>query len=134
MRKLILISGLFVIILGIWLFTTSQRNPIPSSPGQNLEFFLKQNNASKEVADAYQFALENPQNILSQVKCYCGCLKGDHKNNRDCFINEDGSFDLMGLNCGLCVKTALTSKQMMSEGKTIGEISKFVDDRWGKEI
>lgn len=33
----------------------------------------------------------------------------------------------MGLNCGLCVKTALISKQMLAEGKTVQEISDYVD-------
>ena len=90
------------------------------------------NNASPEVAQAYRFALKNPDNILSQVKCYCGCLKQEHKQNRDCFINDDGSFDLMGLNCGLCVKTALTSKEMLESGKSIEEIALYVDNHWGR--
>ena len=103
-----------------------------SGPKDNLESFLQSNKASQDVAEAYRFALQNPDNILSQVKCYCGCLKEGHRNNRDCFINEDGSFDLMGLNCGLCVKTALISKEMLSQGKSVEEIALYVDNRWGK--
>ena len=70
-----------------------------------------------------------------EVKCYCGCLNNGagHKNNRDCFFNDDGTFDLMGLNCGLCIKTALISKQMLAEGKSVQEISDYVDSRWQKE-
>jgi len=102
----------------------------------SIEGFLTTNQAQPDVAEAYRFALENPQDVLSVVKCYCGCLKNSagHKNNRDCFINEDKSFDLMGLNCGLCVKTALLSKQMLQEGKTVEEIAKYVDNRWGNKI
>lgn len=42
------------------------------------------------------------------------------------------SVDVMGLNCGLCVKTALVSKEMLAEGKTAQEIAQYVDARWGK--
>ena len=104
----------------------------PTTQADALSIFLVQNNASAEIAEAYRFAKENPQGVLSKIKCYCGCLEQDHKNNRDCFFNEDGSFDLMGLNCGLCVKTALTAKEMLSQGKTVQEISDYVDNRWGK--
>jgi len=122
---------LFIVLAGFLLFSS---NPAPrnSNSAQTLEDFLKQNNPNPEVAEAYRFAKENPQGILSKVKCYCGCMQNQgHKNNRDCFINEDGSFDLMGLNCGLCVKTALTAKQMLAEGKSVQEISDYVDSRWG---
>ena len=98
-----------------------------------LELFLQEHNANEQVAQAYRFALENPQDILSSVKCYCGCLQQDHNNNHDCFINDDGSFDLMGLNCGLCVKTALTSKQMLAQGKTITAIAEYIDLQWGNK-
>lgn len=140
MKKIILI-GLFLIVAVAVGGITTLSNPQTNKPLQinnvstnpSLEEFLKINGASAEVSQAYVFALENPQNILSTVKCYCGCLKNQqHKNNRDCFINEDGSFDLMGLNCGLCVKTALISKQMLAEGKSVQEIADFVDARWGK--
>lgn len=140
MKKIIIVG--FLLIAGMiltssgWLtLNNSQTKPTTQVSSQgSLEEFLKKNNASSEIAQAYRFALENPQNILSTVRCYCGCLKNqNHNNSRDCFINEDGSFDLMGLNCGLCVKTALTAKQMLSEGKTVQEISEFVDSKWGKE-
>lgn len=104
-----------------------------SGDNKNLESFFTKYNPNENVREAYKFALENPQNVLSTVKCYCGCLEQDHKNSRDCFINSDGSFDLMGLNCGLCVKTALLSKAMLSEGKSVEEISLYVDSKWGRK-
>lgn len=140
MRKTILIGSLIIVITLIIGIVTTTTNPAKLPVQTNtvatnevLENFLKSNNATFEIAQAYRFALENPQNILSTVRCYCGCLKNQgHKNNRDCFFNEDGNFDLMGLNCGLCIKTALTAKQMLSEGKTVEEISNYTDSKWGK--
>ncbi len=129
MFKKILIVALFLTLVG-GLFLISTLKTAKANP---LDEFLKQHPTTEEVAKAYKIAYENPQNVLSKVKCYCGCIKNNgHKNNRDCFVKEDGSFDLMGLNCGLCVKTALISKQMLDEGKSVQEISDYVDARWGK--
>lgn len=141
--KKIIISVFVVALFGAVFLISSNQGAQPNPPSQasvsnaiSLDEFLKQNSASPEIAEAYRFAKENPQGVLSIVKCYCGCLKNGsgHKNNRDCFFNEDGSVDLMGLNCGLCVKTALISKQMLAEGKTVQEISDYVDAKWGKDI
>ena len=135
---LIIISLFFVLgILGFYTSilgpkTVTEKNTATINVNQKLENLLKQNNANDQIAEAYRFAQENPQGVLSTVKCYCGCLRQGHHNNRDCFINDDGSFDLMGLNCGLCVKTALTAKQMLAEGKSVQEISDYVDNKWGK--
>lgn len=136
MRKIFLL----LIIVAIFASGAIFLQKTDTSSGQltnkeKLEQFLKQNNATTEITEAYRFAQENPQGVLSKVRCYCGCLKNQgHKNNRDCFFNEDGSFDLMGLNCGLCVKTALVSKQMLTQGKSVQEISDYVDIRWGNNL
>lgn len=146
MKKLIVpVIILLVVFAGIAFVSSNQKPKAQSiaqpsvtnldSSKQTLDEFLSLNNTTPETAEAYRFAKENPQDVLSTVKCYCGCLKNNgHKNNKDCFLNEDGSFDLMGLNCGLCVKIALTSKQMLTEGKTVQEISDYVDARWEKSI
>lgn len=140
MKKIILASSVLFFIVGILILFNAKNQPVPAASQENssqisqsLGVFLQKHQAKGEIAEAYRFAEENPQNVLSIVKCYCGCLKQGHKNNQDCFINEDGSFNLMGLNCGLCVKTALTAKQMLAEGKSVDEISIYVDSRWGKE-
>lgn len=130
MKRVSIVSILFlIIILGLFI----KNNSLPKVSQDKLESFLSSNNASTGIREAYKFAQENPQGVLSRVKCYCGCLKNNgHKNNRDCFFNEDGSYDLMGLNCGLCVKTALISKQMLNEGKSVEDIAAYVDTRWGQ--
>lgn len=136
--KKIIIFVFVIALLGGMLLLSSNQNAEPNSTSQassitSLDEFLKQNNATPEIAEVYRFSKENPQGVLSTVKCYCGCLTNGsgHKNNWHCFFNDDGSIDLMGLNCGLCIKTALISKQMLAEGKTVQEISDYVDTRWG---
>lgn len=132
--KTVLLLILITIVAGFVFFNKSiSSKNTPSSSREKLETFLIQNRANDQVAEAYLFALDNPQGVLSKVRCYCGCIRNQgHKNNRNCFIDEDGSLDNMGLNCGLCVKTALISKQMLSEGKTVQQISDYVDATFGK--
>src|SRR5262245_3485928 len=37
------------------------------------------------VRAAYVFAAEHPE-VLSYVPCFCGCERGGHKGNDDCFV------------------------------------------------
>lgn len=47
--------------------------------------------APKGAADAYQFAIDNPE-VLKQIPCYCGCAQDGHKDNLDCYIKaRDGN-------------------------------------------
>ncbi|MDO8570196.1 MAG: PCYCGC motif-containing (lipo)protein [Candidatus Daviesbacteria bacterium] len=142
-KKIIVVFGVALILIGIFFTLSFSNNNVnqsetsqPTTQTDALSVFLTQNKASADVAEAYRFAKENPQGVLSKIKCYCGCLEEEkdkkHDNNRECFFNKDESFDLMGLNCGLCIKTALTAKEMLSQGKTVQEISDYVDARWGK--
>ena len=46
-----------------------------------------------EAQEAYRFAAVN-QELLTHIPCFCGCVYIEHKNNRDCYIQEvlaDGS-------------------------------------------
>jgi hypothetical protein len=37
------------------------------------------------VAAAYTFAAEHPE-VLGYIPCYCGCERGGHRGNDDCFV------------------------------------------------
>ncbi|MHB1324629.1 MAG: PCYCGC motif-containing (lipo)protein [Thermoleophilia bacterium] len=42
----------------------------------------------KGTAEAYQFAVDNPD-VLKQIPCYCGCGKLEgHTSNFDCFVKS----------------------------------------------
>jgi len=103
--------------------------------------FLSKNQAPEQVREAYQFALDNPDNILDQIPCYCGCLQSNtHKNNRECFIkNEERQkkgdhFDKMGLNCGTCVNIALTTKNLKEQVKLSEEIKEIIDNQFKPKL
>ncbi|PLR83019.1 hypothetical protein CVD25_10050 [Bacillus canaveralius] len=55
---------------------------------------------SKEILEAYQFAVEHPE-VLNYMPCYCGCYEEDgHTSNTNCFVDSvDGDIaklDTMG--------------------------------------
>lgn len=57
--------------------------------------------ASDNVIEAYQFALDHPE-VLDYMPCYCGCYEEDgHIGNTDCFVESvEGNvatLDNMGL-------------------------------------
>ncbi len=43
--------------------------------------------ASKEIQDAYAYAVGRPKS-LQYIPCYCGCVASGHKNNQDCYVQE----------------------------------------------
>lgn len=49
--------------------------------------------AGAEVQLAYRYAVANPE-VLQWFPCFCGCVQGGHRSNKDCYIREirpDGS-------------------------------------------
>ena len=43
----------------------------------------------------YTFAAEHPE-VLSYVPCYCGCERGGHRGNEDCFVTaRDANGDVI---------------------------------------
>lgn len=58
--------------------------------------------ASPEVQGAYRYAVANGD-VLQYFPCYCGCVKGGHTSNKDCYIDEvrsDGSIVLDPMSFG----------------------------------
>lgn len=126
-----------ILLLSIFLILFTGCNAINSIQDIQglLVTFLSENQASTRVREAYQFSLENPDNVLDNILCYCGCIQSNnHENARACFIeNEEVQaigtyFDKMGLNCGECVETVLTTKSLQAQGKSKEEIRNTIDE------
>jgi Protein of unknown function with PCYCGC motif len=87
------------------------------------------------VRDAYLFAAEHPE-ILSYVPCFCGCERGGHKGNHDCFVSQrDEKGDVTawephGLDCTVCIDVATEARQMHASGASVKEIRAAVEKRW----
>lgn len=88
------------------------------------------------VKEAYQFAVQR-SDVLQWMPCYCGCGGHDgHRSNENCFVkarNGDGTitYDSHGANCDMCVNLALDAKRMIGQGKSLTEIRKYIDSKYG---
>jgi hypothetical protein len=87
------------------------------------------------VRAAYVFAAEHPE-ILSYVPCFCGCERGGHKGNEDCFVsrrNETGDvveWEPHGLDCAVCLDVARDAEQMYSSGASVRDIRSAIEKKW----
>jgi hypothetical protein len=87
------------------------------------------------VRAAYVFAAEHPE-ILSYVPCFCGCERGGHKGNDDCFVaGRDANGDVTewephGLDCAVCIDVATEARQMFTSGASVRDIRAAVEKKW----
>jgi hypothetical protein len=79
----------------------------------------------------YTYATKNPE-ILEQIPCYCGC--GGHSGHRflrDCFINDDWTYDEHARYCDVCIGEAMKVQSYLAEGKTLKEARTLIDNEYG---
>jgi hypothetical protein len=87
------------------------------------------------VRAAYVFAAEHPE-VLSYVPCFCGCERGGHRGNEDCFVTgRDTSGDVTqwephGLDCAVCIDVATQAREMFSKGASLTEIRAAVEKKY----
>jgi hypothetical protein len=87
------------------------------------------------IRAAYLFAAEHPE-ILSYVPCFCGCERGGHRGNEDCFVAaRDAKGDVTdwephGLECTVCIDVATEARQMFASGASVRDIRAAVEKKW----
>jgi hypothetical protein len=87
------------------------------------------------VRAAYVFAAEHPE-VLSYVPCFCGCERGGHRGNEDCFVTgRDKNGDVTqwephGLDCTVCIDVATQARQMFTSGASITDIRAAVEKKY----
>jgi hypothetical protein len=87
------------------------------------------------VRAAYVFAAEHPE-VLSYVPCFCGCERGGHKGNDDCFVaGRDANGDVTewephGLDCAVCIDVATEARQMFTSGASVRDIRSAIEKKW----
>ena len=86
---------------------------------------------------AYAFAARHPD-VLRHVPCFCGCERNGHGHNEDCFIsrrNADGSpeWNPHGIGCGICIDVAVAAMQMHSNGASVADIRRAIDQKYKSE-
>jgi len=122
--KTLIISGvIFVIAFGSYAVVKNRMSSL------GLPDYVENNPFVKQ---AYEFAKEHPE-VVSNMPCYCGCANLGHRNNLDCFWDEDGSFVQHGSMCGGCAGVAVDAKSLYEQGKSLKEIREFIDEKYGAD-
>jgi hypothetical protein len=89
------------------------------------------------VREVYRFAAEHPE-VLSYVPCFCGCERGGHKGNDDCFVktrNAEGDvteWEPHGLDCAVCLDVANEAMQMTRSGASVVDIRAAIEKKWNR--
>jgi hypothetical protein len=89
------------------------------------------------VRAVYRFAAEHPE-VLSYVPCFCGCERGGHRGNDDCFVkarNPQGDvteWEPHGLDCAVCIDVANEAMQMTRSGADVRDIRKAIEAKWNR--
>ena len=84
------------------------------------------------VTAAYEFAAVHPE-ILSYVPCFCGCERGGHRGNHDCFVKARAAngdvveWEEHGMECAVCIDVATRSRQMHASGASVRDIRAAIE-------
>ena len=87
------------------------------------------------VRATYEFAARHPE-VLEYVPCFCGCERGGHKGNHDCFVagrDDDGNvtqWDPHALLCQICLDVARDALQMHRTGASVSAIRAAIDQKY----
>lgn len=77
----------------------------------------------KRVREAFAAAREFPE-LFDGICCACGCEK-EHRSLLSCFESQQPT------GCWGCQEEAFLISRMAKEGKTLDDIRKAVDKKWG---
>lgn len=82
----------------------------------------------------FEFAARHPE-VMKYVPCFCGCARGGHKDNHDCFVSgrdaagKVTSWEPHALECELCVDIAHQTLQMHNSGASLASIRDTIDKK-----
>jgi hypothetical protein len=91
---------------------------------------------SPEVVRAvYEFAARHPE-VLQYVPCFCGCERGGHRGNADCFVagrDAQGhvtAWEPHGSICEICLDVGRMAMDMHNQGESVPAIRQAVEARF----
>ena len=88
------------------------------------------------VRATYEFAARHPE-VMKYVPCFCGCERGGHQDNHDCFVAQRGpdnrvtAWDTHAIGCQVCIDVANDAMQMHNSGAAVSAIRDAVDKKYG---
>jgi hypothetical protein len=90
---------------------------------------------AETIRVAYEFAARHPE-VLKYVPCFCGCERGGHTGNADCFVGARDKagkvteWEMHGMVCEVCIDVAQQAMQMHNSGASLTAIRKAVEERF----
>jgi hypothetical protein len=90
---------------------------------------------AETVRLAYEFAARHPE-VLKYVPCFCGCERGGHEGNDDCFVgarDKSGNvaeWETHGLICEVCIDVAEQAMKMHNSGAPVTAIRAAIEKRY----
>lgn len=87
------------------------------------------------MRSTFLFAARHPE-VMKYVPCFCGCQRGGHKDNHDCFVSgrdasgKVKSWEPHALECQVCVDVAHQALQMHNSGASVAAIRDAVDKKY----
>lgn len=87
------------------------------------------------VRATYEFAARHPE-VMKFVPCFCGCERGGHQDNHDCFIAQRGpdnrvtQWETHAIGCEVCIDVANDAMQMHNSGASVSAIREAVDKKF----
>lgn len=120
--------------------------PVPASSTTDLRFLAadlpllppgvdRAERPADVVRATYEFAARHPE-VLEYVPCFCGCERGGHQGNHDCFVagrDSEGNvtqWDAHALHCQICLDVARDALQMHRSGATVAAIRAAIDQKY----
>ena len=89
------------------------------------------------IRAAYEFAARHPE-VLSYMPCFCGCERGGHRNNDDCFVGKRNAKGQVtewvahGMVCEVCLDVATQAAQMHRSGASLTEIRESIEREFAR--
>ena len=84
---------------------------------------------------AQRIAAEHPE-VMKFVPCFCGCERGGHKDNHDCFVSSRSAagavtgWEPHGIVCEICLDVATQAWQMNNSGASVSAIREAIEKKY----
>jgi hypothetical protein len=87
------------------------------------------------VQQVYEFAARHPE-VLQYVPCFCGCERGGHTGNHDCFVRSRAAngriteWEPHGIGCQVCIDVGRDAMMLFNSGASLTAIRDAIDKKY----
>ena len=87
------------------------------------------------VQQVYEFAARHPE-VLQYVPCFCGCERGGHVGNHDCFVKGRAAngriteWEPHGIGCQVCIDVGRDAMLLFNSGASVTAIRDAIDKKY----